>query len=307
MNRIKVKEIVFVSIIITLIFAVIMAGTGSLFSGYHFLDDHWVIQTQLYLKENTVISLIKDYIVQDLFIRFRPLYQALLVIKTRTLGVNMNQWMAVSMVEGIFANIFLYCFCRNQGLNRMSAFTASGAMLYGTQFMPWYRALNQENTAAMLLAFVFMLLSAGFQRETDMDRKWWYRWSIMLLLFADSLMKESFCIAVPAVILYIFYLHVKKYGLVSLVSVLEKNMDYCIVLGAVFLSEIYTIVCRVGILPIGYAGIDTSMNISQYLQSMKNSFLNEMKIFAVFSAVSVIFFAVEAVRRIREGSRDFTG
>lgn len=302
MNHEKVKEIMGVSILITLIFVIIMTKTGSIYSGYHLVDDHWVIRTKLNLEGNTAVSLIRSYIASDLSIRFRPFYQVLLVLKTIVLGVDMNHWMFVSMIEGILANIFLYFYGRNLGLGRVGAFTAAGIMLYGTQFMPWYRSLNAENTPAMLLAFVFLLLSAGFRKEVKLDEKWWYRGMIMALLISSSLMKEAFCITIPAMVMYIFFLYSQKYGETFLISIFKKNIDYCIILGAVFLLEIYIIVSKVGLLPIGYAGIDTSMGFWEYLQSIVKSFQNEMKLFAVLSILSFAVFILKIIKQVRTDS-----
>lgn len=233
-----------------------LAVSGALTSGYHFVDDHWVLQIDEYMKEgHSCIETMQWMVMGDLSIRFRPLYNVVIVMQTCFLGTDMNKWIVLVMLEGVLSFILFYDFARRLEISSLFAFGFAGIIFFGEQFTPWYRALNQENFAMLLLGIALCSLLSK-------SPKGLFFTGIFAIL--ASLQKESFCLLLPVYPLLYYFLEKRKLQTFSPKDYIRRHPLFIGILLCTFLAEIYCIVFVVGMNRIGYAGLDSHTPLSVY-------------------------------------------
>ena len=106
------KDYMIAALLETALFIGVLTISGSLWSGYHLVDDHTNITILEYLNDHSMVETMKYFVISDLHIRFRPLYYVILVIKTALWGLDMYLWMLFTMFEGIITFMLLYHFAK---------------------------------------------------------------------------------------------------------------------------------------------------------------------------------------------------
>ena len=123
-KKINLSEFLLLFLVFTSIVFLLLAGTGTLFSGFHYVDDHEFAETEFLLKKEqwSIVRTIRSWIVFDRGKRFRPLYYTLRVLTVAIFGVNT---VAISILRGFIASMsmtILYCIGRMTGSNRFFSF-----------------------------------------------------------------------------------------------------------------------------------------------------------------------------------------
>ena len=97
-NLIKPKKIVWVDAVLglllgTIVIAGILCIAQTIWSGYHFLDDHELLRLELGAEQKfPLLAAIKAWAVNDLWWRFRPLYWVERVTVSYLFGSNLTAW-----------------------------------------------------------------------------------------------------------------------------------------------------------------------------------------------------------------------
>ncbi|MEG4007149.1 hypothetical protein QUA41_15690 [Microcoleus sp. Pol11C1] len=234
----------------------ILIASGSLFSGYHFTDDHEIthINYNLTVQKLGIFQVSSQWIHNDLLTgRFRPFYYVHRILATRLLGVNFGWWSFYTGMLGVLTTFFLFIF------GQLIRFSISEALLFsflttlGAQSAIWWQLGPAETIGTFLLAaaLVFAALSEISSKYTNLPET-----LFIFLVLIMSLSKESFILVIPAIALIKVWLshHLKT---LAWHESLKKNSLSIFILGLFFTVEFLLVKFYIGLTPeIGYAGFE---------------------------------------------------
>ncbi|MCH4034510.1 MAG: hypothetical protein LKH04_08240 [Lachnospiraceae bacterium] len=198
----QVKETVISFLLFCAIVFAILIGKGTLFSGFHYVDDHEFAEMEFLLKDQhwSIPKTIGSWLAYDFTRRFRPLYYILRVLTVAVFGIDT---IAISVCRGFIAAstmTVLYHLGRRTGNGRFLSFLFSFISIIGYQMAAVWKMGPQENFGTLLLALTLLFLL----RYLD-----WYRISdlILTLVLATcmSLYKESYIMTVPFLVCLTIY------------------------------------------------------------------------------------------------------
>ena len=193
-KKINLCEFLVLFLVFTSIVFIILAGTGTLFSGFHYVDDHEFAETEFLLKNEHwgIVRTIRSWLVFDSGMRFRPLYYPLRVLTVAVFGINT---VAISVLRGFIASLsmtVLYSIGRMTGSNRFFSFLFSLVSIIGYQMAAVWKMGPQENFGTLLMActFVFLLQFLDNSRPSC-------AFLTILSAVCMSLYKESYVLVLP--------------------------------------------------------------------------------------------------------------
>lgn len=264
------KENLIMIILSAIIVGGILFGTGNIFTGWHWVDDHEMYRIlKLYKDQHVPLTETFMYFLKnDLNIRWRPLYWFFRIVMPYIFGDNPAIYKLILCVIGMVTYVLLYRSVRNLYCSAIFSHLFTLLVLVGRQFEVWYRVANQENLGLLFFAACLYPLTKQykdnlFKRSTDI-------W-IVVLAFCSGLMKESFLLLLPGVVWLRLGLEA-VHNLQSpkdIFNILKKNVMFIVIPAIFFLINIYVIVTYVGVNRIGYAGLDESYGIKEYIWAMQ--------------------------------------
>lgn len=234
--------------------------TGTISSGYHFTDDHEIISINESINNNGIINTIEFYLKKDLSIRFRPFYYLHRIALVKVFQTNFLLWSIYNVVLAIVTSYFLFLFMYKQGYRLIHAFIFPFLTLVGAQSVIWWRLGPNETIGFFLLsASLFFLVNSIFRKN-----------KIQLvvsgiLMFLASLSKESFTMFIPAYLLLLIWFNYVCGTDKNIITIIRNNIVIISILFLILLIEAYIIIFFVGTNKIGYAGIDNSFNIINFI------------------------------------------
>lgn len=247
----------------------IFITSGSLFSGYHFTDDHEIahINYNLTVEKLGIFEVSSQWIHNDLLTgRFRPFYYIHRIFQTRLLGINFAWWSLYTGMLGVFTTFFLFMFGRLISFSIREALLFSFLITLGAQSAVWWQLGPAETIGTFLLAgaLVFAALSEKVNKYKSL-----YESLFVVLVLIMSLSKESFILVIPAIAALKVWMsrHMKT---LSWLESLKKNSLSLSILGIIFCTEFVFIKFYIGLNPeIGYAGVD-GFNISSIINATQS-------------------------------------
>lgn len=301
------KENIIIFLIAIVLFGGILMGTRVVWSGYHFMDDHCVIEIQEKFEGGeSLINVIKEEVKGDLTIRFRPLYWTVWVIKIYLFGTNFTAYMIIAMIEGIFTFVLLYKFARNIKATQIEALIFVLLSVLGEQFAPWFRPPNQENEGFLYCAIVMFLISKIY--ADGVKGKIAQKMLLCLMILISSLQKEAFTIMLPGYLMLIMAVMRINGCRKEFIGLLKREIGTIIFTLVVFLNDVYAIVFKVGTNQIGYAGFSKSTPITEYLEGLWISLSEDLKFNTIFFVISIaVIICMLIIRKIKvsELARDY--
>ena len=234
--------------------------TGTLTSGYHFTDDHEIISINKNIDDNGIVNATKSILKKDLDIRFRPFYYLHRITFVKFFDTNFLLWSIYNIVLAIFTSYFLFLFIYRQGYKFIHALIFPFFTLIGAQSAIWWRLGPNETIGFFLLSASLVFLANSIFRK----KKYQLVVSVVFLFLA-SLSKESFTMFIPAYILLLLWFNYQCGTDKNMISIVRGNIGLIISLLAVLLIEAYIIIFVVGTNKIGYAGIDNSFNVINFI------------------------------------------
>lgn len=291
---IKNKEYIFLCMMILFTFPVILLGTGTITSGWHLVDDHEIIRlvdSEMNGGVSFCDALRKD-LNYDLTIRWRPLYRLIRVAMAYLFGANSLVYNVLLCMIGMGTYTLLYLTARNVSYNILQAHLFSLLVLIGRQYEVWYRVANQENIGLFLFAICLYIISmewkAGFYNCKKYD--------VFLVVFsiADSMMKESFLILLPGIVLLRIGLECiyEKLPFRQWWHIVRKHIVLCGVTSTAFLISAYIIFRYVGTNSIGYAGIDPNGGLFAVIWGMMRMCKDSIVAYAILAVILIIVLGV---------------
>lgn len=261
---------------------VMLIQTKTIWSGYHFLDDHELVRIEYGLKHGAdVFETVWAWICNDLHWRYRPLYWVERVIGTAVMGSDLYVWNVYKAVMGAVTFYLLYMtgYYLRQRWHISALFAA--VIMVGPQITPWYRSANQENTGLLLCAVVLYLIARQYNRQKY--RHVGYNMLIAVAVLLCSLEKESFVLMMPAFGAMKYWLEYMarerripgKHGRKGLwLDCLKSgSLTYAIsIIG--FLANLYMLLVYVGVDKSSYAGFQKGIPLRTYLWGIKYTLTN---------------------------------
>lgn len=254
----------------------ILYKSGSLRSGYHLLDDHELIRIEYSLQNSSdsIGRIIAGTISNDLASRFRPFYWVERIGLTAVMGSNLNYWNLYKGIQGVLTFVLLYFTSRKLRNSWHISFLFAAIIMLGTQFTPWFRSANQENTGLFLSALILFMISGQYGRNNFHNI--FYNILIGFCIIICGLVKESFTLMIPAFAALKIFLEYCRYKpedseKINVKICLMKNAGFLSATGFSFLINVYFIVFKIGADKVSYAGFHKESKISDYFYGIRDS------------------------------------
>jgi hypothetical protein len=240
--------------------------SGSIFSGYHFMDCHYYMEVKEQMTHCSLPEMFVDMLKDDIGIRFRPMWRISDIFEITLWGDNMLLHGLWQIVVNICAAYLIYLFGRNMTWSHRESLLFAGLSLIGTQSAIFYQTETIEP-----LGLVFMLLSwlslQNYMKTGTVFKKIYYAFFAIFSVMM-ALCRENFILILPAS--YVFYcmLYSEKHSDSSFVRVIFRTWKT-----ALFLFFL-TVVCLISTLVFagaggtGYAGVSVHTGLAAYLKTM---------------------------------------
>lgn len=191
------SNIIAAGTILLLVFLFISLS-GTMTSGFHFVDDHEVLTIDRELQSNSLLSVAEAWIRTDIRgnARFRPVYIVHRIAETKVFGTNFKLW---SLYNGLLfglAILSFYLAVRNLKFSIWHSLVFIIAVFIGPQAAVLWRLGPGEGLAMTFLGLSFLFMSFSVGRPPG----GMYNLLFIFFIVLASFTKESFLLAVPAVL-----------------------------------------------------------------------------------------------------------
>jgi hypothetical protein len=222
--------------------------SGTLNSGYHFIDDHEMLKIHADLEKTSFVGTSIQWIKNDFSIRFRPMYFLHRVSEIKIFG---DDSLSLSFYTGILAALtfsFFYFGAKKLKYSVLESLLLVLLAFIGPQMVIWWQLGPNETIGMFFLALSFFYMAKCTENNKYLLNNILFSIS---LVFA-SLSKENFTILIPVFVFYKIWIEKERFKM-SVMEIIRKNYLYFILL-IVMAIEIWIIVFMVGTNKIGYAG-----------------------------------------------------
>lgn len=174
--------------------------SGSLFSGYHFTDDHEIVHINhnFNAQKLNIIEVFSQWINTDYSTgRFRPFYYIHRILVTKFLGINFGLWSVYTGLLAGFTTFLLFVFGRLLQFSIGDSLIFSFLATLGTQSAVWWQLGPAETIGTFLLSIALVLAVLS---EVSNCYKTFYETLLIFCVLMMSLSKESFVLFIPAIV-----------------------------------------------------------------------------------------------------------
>ena len=251
-------------VIITVIGVLFVTLSGSVFSGYHFMDCNDYYEWGQDLSEMSWWKCLIKHVDGELGQRFRPAWQLNVLSKTLLFGDNMLLQGFWQLFLNLIAAFLIYWWGRRIQWSHKESLLVTGISMIGTQSAVFYQTLAIETPALIVLLLSWHCIISYFNTKERLKKILSYLGFIVFSLLA-ALMKENFILVLPASYLLYCMQYNEKYRTGFLKSVFHTGKT------GLFLAVIVT-ACLWAVITFagndfGYAGINQSINLFSYFKS----------------------------------------
>ncbi len=273
--------------------------TGILVSGFHLIDDKdvyiWVRDSDSIGAWNSFLNRLK----LDMQVRFRYTYVVLRFLQSYFWGDNFTLW---HFMYGILtsANMYLaYYYARFRKCPMSVAFSFAVTIFVGCwQTQVIWRLGPQEN----ICVFCLLLSIISMRKVYDGEGLFWRIMRIVsVILLAGS--KESFLLLLPALPFLILIWDVldrKVSNWETFIKWVKSNLCFILFVYILFFACIFMLVTFIGGTSFGYAGVDNSFGISDWIKGILGIAFGDLKIYELVAAMALVFMVYEVVKMDRE-------
>lgn len=279
MKNIKILDSYVIGLFLVIIFS-FLYFTGTLTSGYHFIDDHSMISMQMSLNDGSFFETAYAYIKNDFNIRFRPLFYLYYVSEIQVFGLN---FLVLSIFTGTLAACsfsFFYFGVRKLKFSVVESFLFVLLAFGGSQMAIWWRLGTNETIGIFFLGLAFLFMAKCVNKEKYKSNNIIFA----VLLIVTSLCKESFIITIPAFVVFKIW-NEKNVFEITFKESMKNNYLLILPIVAMFI-ELVIIKFAVGTNKIGYAGVTSS--VSEFVMGIKNILFNPMSLYLWIKFVGVL-------------------
>ena len=213
----------------------------SIFSGFHFIDDHQILTMHRDFVNIHSFGDFKQFFVQLLNIhpdRFIPFYFVHRVFELAIFGTNHVLWSVYTGMMAVFSSFFLYIFSRKLDFSKLESLILPFTFIVGYQSVIWYELGRTENIGILMLSLtlMFMALSIKSKRYNTL-----FETLFIISALLMSLCKESFILIIPALLLWKLWLYSNEKK-ISLLNSLKRNIFTVVLLATVVFAELIYII-----------------------------------------------------------------
>jgi hypothetical protein len=271
-------------------FAFVIAS-GSLFSGYHFMDCSAYIRCKYAMQNTSWLRFIIDNTVSELGGRFRPLFYLNDLYSTFLWGDNMLLQGLWQIVENIAAAFLIYIIGRRLKWGMSDSLLMAGITLIGTQSAIFFQTRTIESIALIFLLLSWLSLT-GFvkygggelSRLNHFKRIASYT-AFVFFVICTALIKENFILTLPAT--YVFYCMIyDRSHSIGLWTTFLRTWKTAALLFVLTLAALASVLLFAGS-DFGYAGMETSAGLMPYLKSASYLYIMTGAILA-FAAIAFV-------------------
>lgn len=275
-------------IVVTLLFAAMVLGvtigTGAMFSGWHFVDDHEILEWMLPIRngEKTALEELLYLLPEDYGNRFRPLYYPIRFLTFLVLGDNLVIYEVLKSLEAILGMVLLYYVGKTCGGSACTSLAFSLLSMTGYQSAIWWKLGPQEPQGVLYFALGMLLLNAYLK----CGKRWIAVLSWVSLLIMSN-WKESYICLFPFVILYVLYRGMPAEGTLweRIRSGIRSHWAYITACAVTCIVEVTLIVVLVGTNNSSGAGVSSSIGIRTILDSYWYAFSHDLKYYYVVTLI----------------------
>lgn len=284
---------------------------GLLFCGYFFADDHEIARLHGGIVRDGLWTTMQMWLEADTNLRFRPVYWIFRVMESYICGTHVVLWHLIKACEIGFCAWAAFVFARKMKASYLVSVIFGVVGFFGTQCAIVYR-LGPQEPLALIWLFLGLICAVKYiegshkdntgQENTIADRK--RRWLVGFHIFMTLMMltKESFLILVPICVFFFLYLELQNIYVgdeklrTAIGRTLKKHVGTIIYEAVVFIICMCVIVFHSGVSSTGYAGLDASYTIRDYLVGMWNIWKGELKSYLLLMFVVIAINAVLSVK-----------
>ncbi len=242
----------------------IFITSGTLFAGYHFIDEHVIISVNHSLqKKNFIEELFKATVNEFLGIegRFRPFFVFNYYIESKLFGINRFLWSFYTGILIAMTTFFLFVFAKLIRFSFKEALFFSLLSVLGFQLEVGFHLLDNETNGIFWLSvtLIFTVLSVKNTKNRLL-----YELLFIASTLLMSLSKESFILLIPA-IAFIKIWQFRHFNSCPWRQAIKNNALALLIIVSIFLSEVLYIKYFIGTTN-GYAGI-TGLNFPSILRA----------------------------------------
>lgn len=279
--QIKRNEPLFVFLLFAAFWLLLTSISGSLVSGYHFMDDSLILKYDTIIREHGLWYAWKDYQLSDLHTRFRPTWIAEFIFGIYLKGTNMVLWSVVRVLVIALTQTFLFVFARRNGMNRFMSIVFTLAITLGQQSSIAWMLGPAEVSGIFFLALSLLLLSYSIEKTSKAAL---YNALFITSAMLMALSKEPFIFFLPALYIWKLWMWSQKYQ-TTFWKTIRENLGTGIVL------VIGMVLCAGSVVYIstnfGYAGVDQQLDKMRYLKAFVF-----LLIFSITGLISLAGFAL---------------
>lgn len=266
-NSVGKREYFLSFVLYTLFMFLLFYKLGILDSGYHLVDDHEFYTIGRDLTEYGIWTTIIKWLRADLNIRFRFTYYVIRIIECAIFGTNFKVWHIFYTFLAAVSLQLSYVFARKMKCPVWLSCIFSILIFSGSQVAVFWRLGPQESLGTILLLLVFIYL-LDYARKKSVLRL--IRLIILTILLGG--IKEAFLILLPLLPILLVFWEIREEGkeiaIKDVIVRLKNNWVYTVSAWIVFIIDMAIILFVVGTNQIGYAGIDTSFGIMDYVKQI---------------------------------------
>lgn len=285
----KVVELCLVVILFSIFVLGVTIGLGTMFCGWHFVDDHEILEFINPVRDGqrTVWEEFMTILQIDRHFRFRPMYYPTRYLSILLFGTNTVAYEILMAIKTILAFVLLYYVGRSCGGSAWVSMLFSLLSLTGYQAAVWWKLGPQEVSGSIWFAIGMLFLNAYLKSNK--------RWMALLSWIAFLVMsnwKESFIVLIPFVILYIIYAGKaeRKASYVQfIIARIQEHWLYIAASAILFATMVFIIVFVIGANNSSGAGISTSIGIRTIISSYEWAFTHDLK---YYYAVTLVLTAI---------------
>lgn len=204
-------------------------------SGFHLTDDHEIVLFNDLLKKQSIFSVISDQVKTDLATRFRPAYYTHRVLITSLIGVNSKLWAIYFCGIAVLSSFLLFRALSHLGFSVITAFLFPLFAFLGEQTAVWWRLGTAETLGMLFISFSVYSLAKMTSQKSSLP---FWNISFLISTILAALSKESFILMIPALLFWKIWV---SYPSKSWAAKIKANFLFIIILGTVFIIEIYFI------------------------------------------------------------------
>ena len=265
--------------------------SGILGCGYHFVDDHEIFVLNAEFGKKGITQTLINSILSDLSIRFRPTYRLIRTLEAFICGTSLLAWHLFHMLLMISTFFLTYVFARTMNCSIWSSLLFTLVSLVGQQSSVIWRLGPQEGIGLLLLMLTLLSLIRYSTKSTTGN--------LVLSIVATVLLggiKESFLLLLPILPVFLIYLDLKNakegFHINAVTKAFVRRKAYVVATFVVGLVDLSIILFYVGTCSIGYAGIDSSMGIKEYIVAMLDICVGRLNWYCRITGLAVLLFIV---------------